>query len=219
MSERLPPSDQRDYWNRAAGAKVFAHPFRPERFADVPRDAPVLDLGCGYGRVAAELDSSGWRSVVAADSSAAMVRLARERAPHARHVVAGAPLPFADGRFGGALLFAVLTCLPDPAAQRDLVAELRRVVRPGGLVYASDLLRQGDARHARRYAAGERRFGVRGAFELDDGAVMRHHERAELEALFDASAGFELCTFEELEVRTMNGHAARGAQLVARVRA
>ena len=41
-------------------------------------------------------------------------------------------LPFEDGEFGAVLLFAVLTCLPEDDLQRRTLAEVRRVLRPGG---------------------------------------------------------------------------------------
>ena len=53
-------------------------------------------------------------------------------------MVDGATLPFADGQFDAVVLFAVLTCIADDAAQRDLIAELRRVLQPGGLLLVSD---------------------------------------------------------------------------------
>lgn len=42
------------------------------------------------------------------------------------------------------VLFAVLTCIPLDGEQRDLVREISRVLRPGGLLYISDLLLNRD---------------------------------------------------------------------------
>jgi SAM-dependent methyltransferase len=50
----------------------------------------------------------------------------------------GAHLPFADGRFSGATSFTMLHHVPSPALQDRLFAEVRRVLRPGGLLVGVD---------------------------------------------------------------------------------
>ena len=96
----------------------------------------LLDVGCGPGdaalALAADLGAGG--EVVGVDASAAMVAIARQRA-------AGAPCPVRfsvgdalaldepDGAFDAARSERTLQWLADPAAA---VAELARVVRPGG---------------------------------------------------------------------------------------
>lgn len=91
----------------------------------------VLDAGTGPGTVAAAAAGRG-AAVTAVDSSAAMVRLARAAAPSARTLVAALPrLPFRDGCFDVAVANFVLG---HAGPTRAVVAELRRVVRPGGRV-------------------------------------------------------------------------------------
>jgi SAM-dependent methyltransferase len=50
----------------------------------------------------------------------------------------GAALPFEDGRFTGATSFTMLHHVPSAAQQDRLLAELRRVLRPGGLLIGVD---------------------------------------------------------------------------------
>ncbi|WP_299951868.1 class I SAM-dependent methyltransferase [uncultured Modestobacter sp.] len=100
------------------------------------RGRRVLDAGCGSGPLAAELLSRG-AAVTGFDSSAVMVDLARERLGADADVQVAdlsAPLPFADGSFDDVTMSLVLHYLRDWGAP---LAELRRVLRPGGRLVLS----------------------------------------------------------------------------------
>jgi SAM-dependent methyltransferase len=191
------------YWDDHAAAYAFGHPVEWSWLAQLPKDARILDYGCGYGRLAAELADAGWRQVVGVDFAAAMIERGRREHPalDLRHVT-GLPLAAPDGAFDAALLFAVLTSIPDSGEQEALMAEVRRLIRPGGLLYLSDLPLQTDQRHASRYAAGFARHGVYGVFDRQDGGVFRHHPRERLDALME---GFDLVAEREIEVRSLSG--------------
>jgi SAM-dependent methyltransferase len=47
-------------------------------------------------------------------------------------------LPFSDRRFSGATAFTMLHHVPSPAQQDRLLSELRRVLRPGGVLICVD---------------------------------------------------------------------------------
>jgi SAM-dependent methyltransferase len=96
----------------------------------------VLDLGCGVGRVAipyAEAHPSS--TVVGADSSAEMIRLANARRGSCRNVlfrqVDGADLE-GLGRFGGAWSMLVFQHL-EPRVAAGYVMQLGQRVRAGGV--------------------------------------------------------------------------------------
>ncbi len=96
----------------------------------------VLDVGCGSGPLAAALRAKG-AVVTGLDSSPAMIDLARQRlgADADLHVAdLGRPLPFGDGAFDDVVVSLVLHYLPDWTAP---LAELRRVLRPGGRLLLS----------------------------------------------------------------------------------
>lgn len=204
------------YWNGAGATKTFTHPVNHSWLDGVDRHARILDYGCGYGRVTAELRDHGFAEVSGTDPSAVLIQRGRLHRPDLRLEVLTAPpaLPHATASLDVVLLFAVLTCVPDDAAQRALVAELVRVLAPGGLLYVSDLLLQDDERNRHRYTAHARRFGLPyGVFTTDDGAVCRHHDPAGLRALL---ADLDVLAERRIDVVTMNGHPSRGVQLLAR---
>lgn len=123
--------------------------------------------------------------------------------PGARFTVFDAPprLDRPDSSVDLVLLFAVLTCLPSDAGQRKLVAELRRVLRPGGFLYLSDLRLQADPRNRSRYQQFAATYGSYGVSETDDGAVCRHHAADWLDDLF---VDFDRVATREVSVATMN---------------
>ena len=92
--------------------------------------AQVLDAGCGTGLVAAELVRRGCR-VSGIDISEPMLDRARARVPQASFQVARAEaLPFPAAAFDAATSAQAFHWFDQPCA----LAELARVVRPGGLV-------------------------------------------------------------------------------------
>lgn len=94
--------------------------------------ADLLDVAAGAGGTALAAAGRGAR-VAAVDASAEMVAriAARGVGRVAAHLADAAALPFPDGAFDAALSSFGVVLLPDPARG---MAELRRVLRPGGRV-------------------------------------------------------------------------------------
>jgi SAM-dependent methyltransferase len=96
----------------------------------------ILDAGCGSGPLSAALLAKG-AVVTGFDASPAMVELARQRLGGKAAVQVAdlsRPLPFADGAFDDVVVSLVLHYLRDWTAP---LAELRRVLRPGGRLMLS----------------------------------------------------------------------------------
>jgi SAM-dependent methyltransferase len=93
----------------------------------------ILDLGCGKGRFARALRDYG-ADVVGLDGSTAMLAgatsLDRVRG-------SGRRLPFASRSFDAVVAIEVLEHLP-AGSVRDVLAEMARVLRPGGLATVID---------------------------------------------------------------------------------
>jgi len=206
---------QQAYWDRVADEMTFTHPLDRDwldRFVD--KKARVLDYGCGYGRSLRDLAGLGYKNAVGVDFSARMIERARREAPNLTFALAeDFPFSEAAGTFDAVLLMAVLTCVAGDQDQRDLIARLHDLLRPGGLLYLSDMPLQTDERNLTRYAEGARRFGDYGVFQTEDGAIMRHHDDRRLADLLSA---FEDVADRSISIRTLNGHAATAVQILAR---
>jgi SAM-dependent methyltransferase len=94
--------------------------------------ARILEVGCGWGELAEWLARETGADVVAVDLSPRMVELARARGIDAR-VADAQQLPFADGEFDCVVAAWMLYHLPDLDGG---IAELARVLRPGGTLVA-----------------------------------------------------------------------------------
>src|SRR6476469_6072041 len=115
----------------------FSQPLAAEFLAWAGRGdgTPVLDVGCGPGALTTRLaDTHGAEHVSAVDPSEAFVAAVRDRLQGADVLVAAAErLPFGDGTFGSAYAQLVVHFMAEPLAG---LAEMGRVVRPGGTVAA-----------------------------------------------------------------------------------
>ena len=109
---------------------------------NLPRDTPVADIGCGAGMAALALAQRGY-FVEATDVAAEMIDLAKANAVAAAvqsrvsvNVGDIYHLHFPTGAFGLVLSIGVIPWLLAP---REAIAELARIVRPGGyLLLAAD---------------------------------------------------------------------------------
>jgi ubiquinone/menaquinone biosynthesis C-methylase UbiE len=106
-------------------APVFAD------FAGIEAGQRVLDVGAGTGALAAELARRGVH-IAAAEPAPSFVAALRSRLPPVDvRQAAAEDLPWPDGSFDAALAQLVVTFMRDAPAG---LVEMRRVVRPGGVV-------------------------------------------------------------------------------------
>ena len=115
-------------------------PDRLQSVLNLPMDGWLLDAGGGTGRVASHLRPLVGRLVIS-DLSAPMLAQAQEKGiacPVQTHVER---LPFPDGHFDRVLAVDALHHFTD---QRLAVAELVRVLKPGGRLVIVDSLQRRD---------------------------------------------------------------------------
>jgi ArsR family transcriptional regulator len=144
-------------WDRIRD-EMYGRSFSESAMAALlPPDAVIADLGCGTGSLTASLAPWVGR-VIGVDQSAAMLKTARRRTAGLDNVeLRRGPLeglPLEGASCDGALLVLALAYVDDPA---PVLAEMARVVRPGGRGVVVDLLRH-DRDDFRR-EMGQRRMG------------------------------------------------------------
>ncbi|HJS66592.1 MAG TPA: class I SAM-dependent methyltransferase [Nitrospiraceae bacterium] len=121
------------HWNKR-------RPRRPSLLVEwlqyLPVGTRLLDLGCGGGRDAGDLDLRGYR-VVGVDRTKALLSAGRRRYRSLPLVRADLrQLPFHATSFDGLWAAASLMHLPKPEVRR-ILADLCKLVRPGGLFAAT----------------------------------------------------------------------------------
>ncbi len=207
----------RTYWDRVAAKKCFHHELRTEWLSAYVAGTDILDCGCGYGRLLRELVHLGYLGAVGTDFSAAMLARCAASNPELvpRLVQADSrSLPFRNTCFDAVVVFTLLTSMPGDPEQRALIREIQRVLRPGGIVYVSDLLLNNDTRNLQRYDQFASEFGTFGVFRLPEGVVVRHHSEEWIRTLTE---GFTELKYERLTVTTMNGNKSVAFQYLGRL--
>ena len=154
----------RDEFARQADTMAAAAVFTDQEILDRIRQAAaltsqsrVLDLACGPGIVAEALarDAGG---VVALDLTPAMVSRARSRCAEAGFdnvhctLSQGETLPFADASFDAVVNRSAIHHFPDPG---PILAEVARVLQPGGRLVVSDVVSSEDAEESALHNALE----------------------------------------------------------------
>ncbi|MBL0926770.1 MAG: metalloregulator ArsR/SmtB family transcription factor [Phycisphaerales bacterium] len=145
LAERT--TDSLSFFGRVAGEwdslreHLFGHQFTSKALlALLPRHWTVADLGCGTGN-GAEMLAPHVRRVIAIDQSGPMLEAARKRLSRLSNVeFVQAPieaLPLPASSIDAATCLLVLHHLREPV---DALREMRRVIRPGGVVLVLDML-------------------------------------------------------------------------------
>jgi SAM-dependent methyltransferase len=103
----------------------------------LPFGGTVLDVGCGTGALAGWIQRAGY-DVIGVDASTGMLAEALRNGVGAVYAGYSTALPFEDGAFDLSLSVATMHHLETPERVAATIAEMGRVVRPGGYVLIWD---------------------------------------------------------------------------------
>jgi len=94
---------------------------------------PVMDYGCGGGKVSERLIAAGFTSVTGFDISFTMVERARDRVRSGARFeqVTSGIIPHADETFAGAICCYVFINVPDRTSLSRIAGEIFRALKPG----------------------------------------------------------------------------------------
>jgi ubiquinone/menaquinone biosynthesis C-methylase UbiE len=215
MAVNIPSSSELiEYWDSSVSSTEFRHPL-PKAIVDqyFPAGASILDMGCGYGRLAANLADLGF-AVSGTDTSPAMLEKARRDVPNCDFRHCQNDLSWADDTFDVVLLVTLLTSVPLDLEQRKIMGELRRVLKPGGCIFVSDLPLQWSSDYLEIYEKGLKRYGQYGVFDLSDGGITRHHD---LGYFIELMSGFTCLELETHDVTTMNNDQAQAFRYIGKL--
>jgi ubiquinone/menaquinone biosynthesis C-methylase UbiE len=137
--------------------------FAADFLAARPDVSDILDLGTGTAQIPIELCRQEPKArVLAIDLAEHMLVVGRKNVAAAKlegsirlERIDAKGLPYDTGRFSAVISNSIVHHIPEPAA---VLAEIARVVRPGGRIFVRDLLRPEDRptldRLVATYAAG-----------------------------------------------------------------
>ncbi len=199
----------RQFWREAGRSKTFSAPLPDAEFLSrFSKEAALLDVGCGYGRLLNYLRQQGFKNLYGIDYVAEVL-------PSSYRVVAARAdaLPFLSGSFDGVFLVGVLSSILEDEAQERVFREMRRVLRPGGSFFVAAFVLSENPYYLEKYRKGLEEFGVYGMFRSSSGAVFRHIPPERLRELME---GFDIERFELRPFTTMHGHNATGVVAAGR---
>lgn len=203
-----------EYWNQIGSEKDFEDPLYLEKIsAYLTPNSKILEYGCGYGRILEILHAHGYHNLIGFDFAPRMIARGKALYPHLdMHLVEnGLPLP--DKSVDTVIMSTVLCCMVEDAKQKEIITELRRVLKYSGILYLSDFLISDEARYTEKYAAGFDKFGIHGIYQTSENLIVRHLTATHV---MDLLRDFDIQWFEQFDFKTMNNNPARTFHCVAK---
>jgi len=211
----MKPNNQKEYWNKVSPTKEFTTALDLNLIPDsIKRDSLIVDYGCGYGRTLNELYTQGYNSLLGFDFASDMIERGKSEFPFLDlRTSKDNKIDSDSNSVDMVVLFAVLTCITEDEKQDALINEIKRVLKPGGVIYINDFLVNSDERNTNRYNQFVEKYGTYGVFELPEGAVLRHHEESRVSQM---TKDFIKETYKTIQFKTMNGHISNGFVFIGR---
>lgn len=203
---------QQKFWNKVAYTKESTTPFALELFQKfVPNlNAPILEIGCGYGRILNMLHTVGYKNLTGTDIAQAMLARGKQEFPYLNLIQTTTPTKiFAAHSFAAIILSGVLTCIVDNNLQAALINDIRELLTSDGVVYVTDFLLNTDQRNCERYnkLQLQRQNCIYGTFEVEKEVLLKHHTVEWIQTLL---APFAQLHYQTHTFKTLNHHSGNG---------
>lgn len=203
------------YWNEIGSKKDFEDPVYLDKLARfLSPHARIVEYGCGYGRMMRILKKGGYQNIVGFDFAPNMITRGKKENPDLdlRLLEQTGVIPFPDGSLDAVVMSTVLCCIVDQKESSELIGEITRVLRTGGVLYVTDFLVCEHPRYEEKYAQGMRKFGEWGIYTTNENLTVRHYTAR---AIVNLLKDFEMEWFEQFDFKTMNQNPARTFHCIA----
>lgn len=111
--------------------------------------------------------------------------------------------------FDAVVLLGVFTCIAEDKQQIELIENILKLLKKGGIIYISDFLLNNDERNVNRYNKLQNMYDgySYGVFELNEGLLFRHHS---YEWICKLLSPFKKLYYQEKKYKTLNNHVGNG---------
>lgn len=187
---------QNKFWNEIASSVSLTDPFYLEKLTPyLQTDSQIIEYGCGYGRVLNHLHINNYTNVLGFDLSPGMINRGKEQFPHLNlQTINHAKIPLKEHAVDAVILSTVLCCIPSNEAQEQIIQEIKRILKPQGILYLTDFLITDTLLMKQRYQTDFQTYYEWGAHRTKEGFYIRHHYPEYITYLFN---GFTLKWYEE----------------------
>ncbi len=168
----------------------------------LPFTAKFLDYGCGYGRISRLLKNAGYVNLIGYDTSIGMIKRGNVENPDLNlQYNESYSLPLKNRSFDAVVLAAVLTSLPGKTLRVLVLEEIKRVLKPNGILILSEFLR--DSR---------REYDEHGCFNSKLGIRMKHFHESEISSILQ---DWEIIHFKSTETESVNRSIVPAVHVIA----
>ena len=177
----------------------------------VPKDAKILDIGCGYGRAIGILKEKGFTNLHASDISISMVQKTRELYPDINvHHASVHEFKEQNHKYDVCLLLAVLTTIQHDHHLIAIVDDIAEILEDNGILLVSDFGINTDDRNRSRYERYVELFpdACYGSFITQNGMINRHFHKEFMVSLLERN--FTITNRSDETFKTVNGNTSNG---------
>lgn len=203
------------YWNEVGSQKEFEDPLYLDKLSSyLSPNSRILEFGCGYGRLLQLLSSKGYHNIIGFDFAQNMIARGKKLYPHLdmQLIDSMKTLPLDNASVDAIVMSTVLCCILEDSKQKELIADLSRVLKKKGILYLSDFLLCDHPVYFQKYAEGFDLFGSQGTYKTSENLVVRHFTTAQVMNLLN---DFDIQWFEQGDFKTMNDNPARTFHCIA----